>query len=122
SEIHFGDLRLEADALSPVPARKKNLKKCLDKKAMKVMKAMKATKTMKAMKVCKKPAADVEQCYKDRELFLMPYKKHPKEPVAIRVRGDKQLLQVSSFGSVKENSKHAARLLKKLKGGCSLQQ
>ncbi|CAE7902613.1 unnamed protein product, partial [Symbiodinium sp. KB8] len=129
SEINLSDLRQEADALSPVPARKKNVKKCLEKegptkslKAMKVMKAMKATKTIKAMKVCRKPAAAVEQCYRDQKLFLMPYKKHPNKPVAIRVQGGKQLLQVSRFGSVKENSKHAARLLKKLKSGCSLQQ
>ncbi|CAE7266712.1 unnamed protein product [Symbiodinium sp. CCMP2592] len=125
SDINASDLQQEADALSPVPARKKNLKKRLpakSMKAMKVMKAVKVTKTMKAMKVCRKPAAALKQCYKDEELFLMPYEKHPNKPVAIRVRGGRQLLQVSAFRSVKENSKHAARLMKKLKGGCTLKE
>ena len=114
------DLQNEADTCSPIPARKKTIKKDFkigSKKAEpKETCAMKASKAMKAMKIMKKPGTLLPQNLASFKLTTMMYK---TGACAVRIVGGKQLFQVSKF-SPTVNKKKAQTLLDKLLAGEAL--
>ena len=119
--IMGNDVKLQAEGCSPIPARKKTIKKHTKqgkpgKEKEDSTSAMKAMKAMKAVKTLKKPAASLPQNLQDYKLTTMDYK---TGACAVRVVGGKQLFQVSRF-SLSVNKKHAKNFLERLKGGVPL--
>ena len=122
------DVKLQAEGCSPIPARKKTIKKHIKQgkpgkekeEAISTfaMRAMKSMKAMKAVKILKKPAASLPQNLQDYKLTTMDYK---TGACAVRIVGGKQLFQVSRF-SLSVNKKHAKKFLEKLQGGVPLDQ
>ena len=106
------DCLAEAEEMSPVPARKQNLRELQPKKKP-------------AASPLKRPAAKQKEQqdklslnYKKANLYLMTYRK--TTAVAVMAKDVGQLLQVIKFKNVNKNKKAAERLMDMLKRGNTL--
>ena len=123
------DLLKKAERTSPVPARKRTLLLGLKKDAGKALKTkgqVQKKKTKRPVKAMKKKAKQ-ENKNKNKEaltrvdlkkMILMPYKK--TGAVAVRIKGGKQLFQVSCHKDLKKNQKLANEFMQALLDGKSL--
>lgn len=109
--------------VSPVPARKQNLKAAMGLKRPSAAGSKKpAGKIVKEVnkksKIAKTKVNKDKVNYKEAEMRLMPYRK--TTAVAVVAKGVGQLFQVVTFKNVEKNSKAARKLMEMLKKGSSL--
>ena len=109
--------------VSPVPARKQNLKAAMGLKKPAAAGSKKpAGKILKEInkksKIAKAKVNKDKVDYKEAEMRLMPYRK--TTAVAVVAKGVGQLFQVVTFKNVEKNSKAARKLMEMLKKGSSL--
>ncbi|CAE7737079.1 unnamed protein product [Symbiodinium sp. CCMP2592] len=116
-------LREEAEAVSPIPSRKKSIKTLVKQDKKKCKDETEEKAKQKEKKVLKKPAAARKMpprihsgVFKD--VILMPYK---EGRWAVRVRGGRQLFQISKFSEAK-NKIQATKLIKMLQAGTDLKE